>query len=107
MQKNIDAPWFVMAGFRRPHRDFFVHQQYWDLYPDEGAMHTAIHDRRDPSQPEVAFHAAGCTLPNGTTIPGNGDQPWPVEVQRWFRRGYYAAVSQTDAQVGRVRFLLL
>lgn len=99
---EIDAPWFVMAGFRRPHRDFFVHQQYWDLYPDQSKMHVALHNKRDPSQPEVAFHAAGCTLPNGTTVPGDADHPWPVEVQQWFRTGYYAAVSQTDAQVGRV-----
>jgi hypothetical protein len=76
-----------MAGFRRPHRDFEAHQTYWDLYPDQSKMHIARHQRRDPSQPEVAFHAAGCTLPNGTTIPGDADSPWPLEVQQWFKTG--------------------
>ena len=45
-----------MAGFRRPHRDFKVHQKYWDLYPDESKIAIAKHDRRDASQPEIAFH---------------------------------------------------
>ena len=99
----MNAPFFIMAGFRRPHRDFFVHRDFWNLYPRfPAAMRTAKYQKRDASQPEVAFHAAGCTLPNGTTIPGNADEPWPLEVQRWFKTGYYAAVSQTDAQVGRV-----
>jgi hypothetical protein len=26
-----------MAGFRRPHRDFYVHQKYWDLYEEDTA----------------------------------------------------------------------
>ena len=53
---------------------------------------------RHPSQPEMAFHAAGVTLANGTTVPGDADHPWPTSVQQWFRRGYYAAVSQTDVR---------
>ena len=31
----------MMAGFRRPHRDFLVHQQYWDQYPDASEIATA------------------------------------------------------------------
>jgi hypothetical protein len=54
-----------MAGFRRPHRDFYVHKQYWDFYPDEAAIEVAKIQQRDPSQPEIAFHPAGVTLPNG------------------------------------------
>ena len=30
------------------------------------------------------------------------DKPWPVEIQQLARKAYYSAVTQTDAQVGRV-----
>ena len=29
--KEIGKPFFVMAGFRRPHRVFMVQKQFWDL----------------------------------------------------------------------------
>ena len=88
----------------RPHRDFLVHQQYWDLYPAGAAplfppasrlcvqsaielspvralrgcacvraaeeIETAKHPTRSASQPLIAFHAAGFTLPNGSNYPG-------------------------------------
>lgn len=98
---SLGKPFFVMAGFRRPHRDFLVHSKYWNMY-DEKNINTAIHNHRDPSQPEMAFHHAGVTLPNGTTVPGNADQTWPVDIQKWFIKGYLSAVTQTDAQVGRI-----
>jgi iduronate 2-sulfatase len=79
-----------------------VHQQYWDLYPDASQVATAKHPVRSSSQPLIAFHGAGFTLPNGTTYPGNPDLAWPVEVQQIARKAYYTAITQTDAQVGRV-----
>ena len=41
-------------------------------------------------------------VPNGSYYPGNADLPWPIEVQQIARKGYYAAVSQTDFCIGRV-----
>jgi hypothetical protein len=52
------------------HRDFLVHQTYWDLYPDASQIPTAKHPVRDASQPLIAFHPAGFTLPNGSSYPG-------------------------------------
>ena len=101
--KKRPKPWFVMAGFRRPHRVFQVHKKYYDLYPtDVATIATAKIQVRDPSQPEIAFHHGDFVLENGSYYPGNADKPWPIEVQQYARKGYYAAVSQTDAQVGRV-----
>ena len=40
LAKKQSRPFFVMAGFRRPHRDFLVHKQYWDLYPDASEVCT-------------------------------------------------------------------
>ena len=110
---SIDKPFYVMTGFRRPHRDFRSHARFWAMYDPDGSasdshfppiadIPTAKYSSRDPSQPEYAFHAAGCTLPNGTTVPGNADNPLPIEVQKWMRLGYYAALTQTDELVGTV-----
>mmetsp|Transcript_30119 Transcript_30119/g.90213 ORF Transcript_30119/g.90213 Transcript_30119/m.90213 type:complete len:714 (-) Transcript_30119:137-2278(-) len=96
------APWYVMAGFRRPHRNWKVHRKYWDLYGDASTFATAKHKTRDPSQPLIAFHPAAITLENGTTYPGDPDHPWPDEVQQIARKGYATAVTQTDAYVGMV-----
>ena len=102
LAKREGRPFFVMAGFRRPHRDFLVHQQYWDLYPPAAEIATAKFPVRSKSQPLIAFHPAGFKLPNGTSYPGDPDNAWPVEIQQIARKAYYTAITQTDAQVGRV-----
>ena len=119
LAKKQDRPFFVMAGFRRPHRDFLVHQQYWDMYrkftsslplplplpvscgavfdtllvtsADASEIATAVHPVRDKSQPLIAFHPAGFVLPNGTNYPGDPDKAWPVEIQQIARKAYYTA----------------
>jgi iduronate 2-sulfatase len=98
----MDTPWYVMAGFRRPHRAFQVHQKYWDLYPDSAVFATAKHKTRSESQPLVAFHAASFALPNGSTYNGNPDLPWPTDIQQVARKAYAACVTQTDSYVGQV-----
>jgi hypothetical protein len=105
LAKRKGNPFFIMAGFRRPHRVFYVHKRFWDLYPgetayDASAISVAKVQMRDPSQPEIAFHHGDFTLANGSYWPGNADLPWPLEVQRIARKGYYAAVTQTDFCVG-------
>jgi arylsulfatase A-like enzyme len=92
--KDIGKPFFVMAGFRRPHRVFRVHKRFWDLYPEPAEIAVAKVQVRDSSQPELAFHHGDFTLPNGSYYPGNADKPWPLFVQQTARKGYYAAVSQ-------------
>eukprot|EP00662_Eupelagonemidae_sp_cell21_P036335 gene36335-47038_t len=77
-------------------------EKFWDMYPDPGDISVAQVQVRDPSQPEMAFHHGDFTLANGSYYPGNADLPWPVEVQQIARKGYYAAVSQTDYCIGRV-----
>lgn len=38
----------------------------------------------------------------GKTVEYGPEDPLPSEMQRLFRRGYYASVSFVDAQVGRL-----
>jgi len=102
--KEIGKPWYVMAGFRRPHRDFEVHKKYWDLYPPASEFKVAVHKTRGASQPQIAFHNAGFTLPNGSSYSNNANLtvPYPDEIAQIFRKAYAVAVTQTDAYVGAV-----
>ena len=57
---------------------------------DTSTIAVAKVQRRDKSQPEIAFHHGDFTLANGSYYPGNADLPWPIEVQQIARKGYCA-----------------
>jgi len=103
-----DQPFFLAAGFIRPHLPFVVPRKYWDLY--------------DPTKIPLASNAF---LPRGAPGVAFGDRsmgglyelrdymdyrdvPSPFEgslseaQQRELKHGYYASVSFIDAQVGRL-----
>mgnify|MGYP000049769157 CR=1 FL=1 len=80
---QIGKPFYITAGFRRPHRDFKVFKTYWDMYPDASTFQVAKHQTRDAAtQPLIAFHNAGAMLPNGSDYQGTPDKPWPIPVQQ-------------------------
>ena len=60
---------------------------------DTSTIAVAKVQRRDKSQPEIAFHHGDFTLANGSYYPGNADLPWPIEVQQIARKGYCASRS--------------
>jgi len=62
LAKREGRPFFVMAGFRRPHRDFLVHQRYWDMYPAASEIATAKFPVRSKSQPLIAFRKCSRSL---------------------------------------------
>lgn len=103
-----DQPFFLAAGFIRPHLPFVVPRKYWDLY--------------DPAKIKLAPNGY---LPSGASAVAFGDRsmgglyelrdymnyrhvPSPLEGslaeadQRELKHGYYASVSFVDAQVGRL-----
>ena len=57
---------------------------------DTSTIAVAKVQRRDKSQPEIAFHHGDFTLANGSYYPGNADLPWPIEGQQIARKGYCA-----------------
>ncbi len=94
--KQSDKPFFLAVGFYRPHLPFAAPKKYWDLY------------KRD----EIPLPANPQDVVNGVTrseweelrrygdIPGSG--PVSDDKARELIHGYYASVSFTDAQVGKV-----
>lgn len=83
-------PFFLAAGFYRPHVPEIVPKAYFDLYPSD---RVGI-ERKTPEQLSNVLPAAKVVAPD--------DYAMTAEEQRAFTRAYYAATSFMDAQVGRV-----
>jgi uncharacterized sulfatase len=92
LEENKDKPFFIAAGFYRPHCPYIAPKKYFDLY-SLGSVKMLPHSTAERrGAPAPAF---------GST------QPWP-----WFGvteeqgnetlRAYWATISFVDAQVGRL-----
>lgn len=90
-------PFFLGVGFRKPHLPFNAPKKYWDLYDREKITLPYPHKPKDA--PDIAFTTWG-ELRSYTDIPdiGNVDE----EMSKELIHGYYACVSYTDANVGKL-----
>lgn len=96
--KDREEPFFLAVGFFKPHLPFIAPQKYWDLYdPAEIALPETYH--RPQNAPDEAIHKWG-ELRAYTGIPKQG--PLTDETARKLIHGYYACVSYTDAQIGKL-----
>jgi iduronate 2-sulfatase len=96
--KEKNQPFFLAVGFLKPHLPFVAPKKYWDLY-DPTKIPTPSTDRLPDGAPEFAGHSSG-ELHTYANVPAGN--PIPPEFARTLRHGYYASISYTDAQVGRV-----
>ena len=96
--KSQSKPFFLAVGFLKPHLPFVAPKQYWDLYDPNPIPVPAI-DQLPTGVPEFAGHTNG-ELHNSPGVP-KGD-PLPADFAKTLRHGYYACISYTDAQVGRL-----
>ena len=85
-------PWMIAAGFHRPHDPFLVPKKYFDLYP---AGSLTLH--RDPpdATPLEKYSLSGGAFAEAFNA-------FTDRERMEFLRAYYAGVSFTDAQVGRL-----
>jgi len=93
-----DKPFFLAVGFLKPHLPFVAPKKYFDLYPPE-----TIKVCGNPNPPEDVPPPALTDwgeLRNYSDIPKKG--PLSEDKAKELIRAYYAAVSYTDAQIGRV-----
>ena len=93
-----DQPFFLAVGFLKPHLPFVSPKKYWDLYDRQAFPLPTIKDA-----PEGAPSFAKTTwseLRSYSDIPQMG--PLSDDQTRELIHGYYAALSYTDAQIGRV-----
>lgn len=97
------APFFLTAGFKRPHLGWFAPQSFFDLY---NVSSLAIAANRAPpaGAPAEAFSGNGeiCGMDGVTCKNVGGYQLIPDAKHAELRRAYYAAVSFMDSQLLRV-----
>ncbi len=93
-----DTPFFIGAGFLKPHLPFVAPKRYWDLY-DPSRLQLAEFRKGPEGAPEAALRKNGelSSYKNREDADSLSD-----ESQRKLLHGYYAAVSYTDAQIGRL-----
>lgn len=93
-----NKPFFLAVGFLKPHLPFVAPKKYWDLY-DPAKIPLAPNQRPPAGAPAFAGNGAG-ELRTYSGVPKQG--PVTEAEQRKLKHGYYACVSYTDAQVGKV-----
>jgi len=93
-----DKRFFLAVGFLKPHLPFVAPKKYYDMYPPEKVK---LADNPNPPQdvPPIALHNWQ-ELRAYSDIPKEG--ALPKEKAGELVRGYYAATTYTDAQLGRV-----
>jgi len=97
-----DKPFFIAAGFHKPHLPFVAPKKYWDLYKPED-IKLAKFQQLAKGTPLLAYHSFGelraySDIDNKLTF---GDT-LPKAKQRQLVHGYMAGVSYTDAQIGKI-----
>lgn len=96
--KDQGEPFFLAAGFFKPHLPFIAPKKYWDLYP-AGSIKLPANYHPPKDAPAVSIHSSG-ELRAYAGVPKTGRVP--DELALSLIRGYHACVSFTDAQIGRV-----
>lgn len=96
--KDMDKPFFIAAGYLKPHLPFNAPQKYWDMYPAE-SISLPVNYYRPENAPDAAMHNFG-ELRNYYGVPKEG--PVSDEMALTLIRGYYACVSYTDALIGQL-----
>ncbi len=95
------TPFFITAGFARPHLPFSAPKKYWDLH-DPDKLPQPVYEDHPVDSPEVA-HKRGGEIRNYFPVPDKGDPAQISEkVKRQLIHGYYASTSFVDAQIGKV-----
>lgn len=92
-------PFFLAAGFWKPHLPFNAPKKYWDLY-DPAEIELADNDYQPVDAPGHSMHNFGELRNMFSDTPKQG--PVSEELARKLVHGYYACVSYTDAQIDRL-----
>lgn len=92
IEQHKDEPFFIAAGFYKPHTPYVAPTKYFDLYPMS----------RIQLPKEPADHLKSVPKPALAST-----SPWPLfgvttEQARECKQAYYAAISFVDAQIGKL-----
>ena len=97
--KKEGTPFFITAGFTKPHLPFNAPKKYWDMYDPE-KLALASNPFAPEGAPREALHQWNELRDGYGGMPRTGNVS--DELARTLIHGYYACVSYTDAMVGKV-----
>jgi arylsulfatase A-like enzyme len=95
--KEAGKPFFLSAGFLKPHLPFNAPEKYWALY--DGKVTLPQNNYMPENAPRESMHTFG-ELRAYAGIPKEG--PVSDDMALDLIHGYYACVSYTDAQIGKI-----
>jgi arylsulfatase A-like enzyme len=99
---NREKPFFIAVGFKKPHLPFIAPKKYWDLYKSEN-IELSSFQKAPENSPSFAMHTWGELKAYSDIKPAiQANGLLNPEKQRELIQGYMAAVSYTDAQIGKV-----
>ena len=93
-----DTPFFITAGFVRPHLPFSAPKKYWNMH-DPAKLPMPVNKAFPKDAPKVALKRGG-EIAAFKPVPSNGEID--EELTRKLIHGYYASTSYVDAQIGKV-----
>jgi arylsulfatase A-like enzyme len=102
-------PFFLAVGFHKPHLPWWVPSRFFELYPDD-SIDIAPHPLPPIDVPPIAmqnFIVGECHAPDLNCGDLGKDFPFDnvsvaVGTAKYMRQAYWAAVSFTDYNIGRV-----
>ncbi len=94
------TPFFITAGFARPHLPFSAPKKYWDLF-DPAALPMPDFEEHPTDAPIVAKKRGG-EISNYSPVPEDRTATYTDDLKRKLIHGYYASASFVDAQIGKV-----
>jgi iduronate 2-sulfatase len=98
-KNQSDKPFFLAVGFLKPHLPFVAPKKYYDLYPRESISLPTNTSLPKDAPTWVTNNSGELRSYQGVKKQG---RPVDDEQAKDLIRGYYAATSFMDAQVGRV-----
>ncbi|MEI8291189.1 MAG: sulfatase [Verrucomicrobiota bacterium] len=92
-------PFFLAVGFIKPHLPWVSPKKYWELY-DPAKIELAPNPFLAKDSPEYAVNPNDGEIRAYKGVPAEG--PMPPELARKLKQAYFAGVSYSDAQIGKV-----
>ncbi|MEO6804386.1 MAG: sulfatase [Granulicella sp.] len=101
--KKLDTPFFLAVGFHKPHLPFVCPKRYWDLYDPSEIELPSYREKPKGADDLVMTHSDELRPYYGVPF---SKEPISDSLSRKLIHGYYAGVSFTDAQIGRLLTVL-
>jgi len=98
--KGSSTPFFKAVGLRKPHLPFTAPEKYWQLYQRSEFSLPETYYEAPENAPAQAIHTSGELRNQYTGVPAEG--VFPEDIALELIHAYYAAVSYSDANIGKV-----